>query len=301
MWKNSDKVDFSLVLGDIVDGRASLEKVQHKALEELQDIVNALEKPTYFCFGNHCHYCFSRMELRDLIIQSFSKKHQGLLTTEQDLEVINHLTQLSPSPFKSLNYTFQVGTGWRFISVDGYDVSLIASSSDCRAALAKQIISLHNPNDLSNSTGWFKGLTKENMRFVPYNGGISHSQLAWLNDTLYKSYQNKEKVIIFCHQPIFSPNKPSSLIWNAEETLDILHQYPGTVVMWLAGHDHGGQCAIDNRGIYHIVPPAPIECELEDLAFGTVEVYNDHLKLLWMGSPPASPWHPWPQTVNFPT
>lgn len=298
-WRNQHEVDFSLILGDLVDGRASVLNEQHQALQDLQEIADKLGKPSYYCFGNHCHYCFSRNELRDVIIQSFTTKHPGLHNPMKDLAVISALTLPSASPFKSLNYTFQVNPGWRFISLDGYDVSLIASSSACRAALAKQIISLHNPNDLSISTGWFKGLTKENMRYVPYNGGISQSQLSWLNDTLAACHINKEKAMIFCHQPIFSPNKPSSLIWNAEEVLSTLHQYPGTVVMWLAGHDHGGQSAVDEAGIHHIVPPAPIECELEDTAFGTVEVYDDHVKLLWKGSPPASPWHPWPHVIDF--
>jgi hypothetical protein len=34
-----------------------------------------------------------------------------------------------------------------------------------------------------------------------------------------------------------------------------------SVVAYFAGHDHEGGYCMDDTGIHHIVPPAPLECD----------------------------------------
>jgi manganese-dependent ADP-ribose/CDP-alcohol diphosphatase len=231
--------------------------------------------------------------MRNLIAQSFQKQRlRGKIDGPNVWELIS-----PASNNQALNYSWVPAPGWRFISLDSYDVSLIGSASKCRKELAKNILALHNPNDLTVSGGWFTNLPRDKLRYVPYNGGVSDSQLTWLQQTIHSSNIKNEKVIIFSHQPVFSPDRPNSLIWNAEQVLALLHSYPGTVVMWLAGHDHGGQCAVDTQGIYHLIPPAPIECEEGDTAFGVVEVLADQLRLRWHGNSPRKTWHPWPEII----
>jgi manganese-dependent ADP-ribose/CDP-alcohol diphosphatase len=122
---------------------------------------------------------------------------------------------------------------------------------------------------------------------VPYNGGVSKEQLGWLKQVLAQSVTDEEKVVIFCHQPIYAPNKPQSVVWNAEELLELVHQ-SGNVLCWIAGHDHGGQYSMDEEGVHHLVPPAPIECELGTDSFACISVFQDRLHLDWRGEIPTT-------------
>ena len=71
---------------------------------------------------------------------------------------------------------------------------------------------------------------------------------------------------------MYAPDKPQSMVWNSDELLDAVHA-SGNVVVWLAGHDHGGQYARDKKGVHHLVPPAPLECRPPDeVSYGHVEV-----------------------------
>lgn len=286
-WTHDYKVDFSIILGDLIDGRAAAHKTQHTCLNALLEIEKQLPLPRYLCFGNHCHYCFSRAELKALAARS---------CIARDHDQSN--CPLQPNGLE-LYYSWSPAPGWRFISVDGYEVSLIAAGSHEHHANACALVKQHNPNDLTDSNGWFDNLPADKRRFVPYNGGISQAQLHWLEGLLRSSCQRKEKVVVFCHQAIFSPDRPKSLLWNAEEVLSVLHRFDDTVVLWLAGHDHKGQSAVDPHGIHHLVPPAPIECESGDTAFGVMEVHAEHLRWIWHGSPPTSSWHPWPSIIPF--
>lgn len=97
-------------------------------------------------------------------------------------------------------------------------------------------------------SSWFNGLTYDKKRWVPYNGGISTEQLQWLKKVLKHSQIKNEKVIIFCHQPVYAPNKPQSLVWNSEEVLEVVRG-SGCVKLWIAGHDHNGQVSVGGRWV----------------------------------------------------
>jgi len=141
-------------------------------------------------------------------------------------------------------------------------------------------------------------------------------------------------VVVFCHQPVYAPDKPQSVVWNAEELLDAVHA-SGNVVVWLAGHDHSGQYSRDKKGVHHLVPPAPLECRPPHevayppvevsvsvscrntppwrwipapapahpphaLASSSVQVFSDRLRLKWRGKTPRAPLLPWPEELMFP-
>lgn len=44
---------------------------------------------------------------------------------------------------------------------------------------------------------------------------------------------------------------------------------------------------MDEKGITHFVPPAPIECELGEKTYGYFEVFSEYLKLHWVGKTPC--------------
>ncbi len=60
-----------------------------------------------------------------------------------------------------------------------------------------------------------------------------------------------------------------------------------------------GQFAIDPFGIHHIVPPAPIECEEGEMAYGTMTVYRDKMEFDWVGNLPTATYSSWPTTISL--
>jgi manganese-dependent ADP-ribose/CDP-alcohol diphosphatase len=276
--KHSQAIETAVVLGDIIDARAASQKDQHRCLSHILDICEKSSVANYhFCIGNHCHYNFKRNELYDYLIPKSSKS---------DLAV------------GSLHYDWSPHPGWRFIFLDSYDVSLIGHSNEDNLLLAKMLLSDNNPNNLTMSGTWFHNLPFEKKRWVPYNGMISDEQKQWLIQKLSQTVRDNERVMVFCHQPIYSPSKPNSLIWNAEEILAILHA-SGNVCMWMAGHDHDGNYCQDQYGIHHIIPPAPIEAEEGELAYGHIDVRDEQLILNWTGKQPLSSIMPWPSILDL--
>lgn len=276
---NSKGIKEAIVLGDMIDGKCATEGNQHECLNKILGICSdsASIERFHFCFGNHCHYNFNRYELRE----NFIKKYISL-SNEAPLE---------------LHYEWTPHPNWRFIFLDSYDVSLIGNSTEANRLLAEQLLAEHNPNNLSISGTWFNNLPREKRRWVPYNGMISDNQLVWLKGVLKETCELKQKVIIFSHQPVYSQN-PSSLVWNSEEILKILHE-SGNICAWIAGHDHGGQYNIDSTGIHHLVPPAPIETAENEVAYGSIDVYKSQLILNWKGKLPEFSPVPWPKELQI--
>ena len=90
-----------------------------------------------------------------------------------------------------------------------------------------------------NGGDYFKGMSGPDggetpaMRFVPFNGGVSREQLAWLREELADAAARGERVVVLTHNPIH----PAAASWrnvafDAPELLDALHAHArrGTVV-----------------------------------------------------------------------
>ena len=283
-WHGLEDVKFALVLGDILDGKTSIMKNQVSCLDEVLDICrrgassanrggsfSSAAGMAYFpTLGNHDYYAFSRSELHARLYRHIP----GTSTTK-------------------LYYDFSPHPAWRFISLDAYDVSLIGASSETHRLQAAELLSRHNPNDLNTVGTWFNNMPRDKYRFVPYNGGIGEVQLHWFAQTLADARQQKQRCIIFCHQPTLAPDKPQSVLWNSEAVRDVM-KASGNVALWIAGHDHDGQFNQCEDAVYHLVPPAPIECGVGEKAYGTIEVYEDKLQLSWTGREPGRPTlRPW--------
>ena len=90
-----------------------------------------------------------------------------------------------------------------------------------------------------NGGDYFKGMSGPDggetpaMRFVPFNGGVSREQLAWLRGELADAAARGERVVVLTHNPLH----PAAASWrnvafDAPELLDALHAHArgGTVV-----------------------------------------------------------------------
>ena len=189
---------------------------------------------------------------------------------------------------KVLYYDFSPSPGHRFIILDGYDNSIIGASSVSLSDAADAMIREKNPNYRAGSNDWFIGIPLEDYRFVPYNGGIGERQLEWLTETLITAKTQGELCFIFCHQPVHvKASREANLLWNAEDVLSLIQQPDNShVVAFFSGHDHDGGYSQDEVGIHHLIPPAPLECEVGEVAYGVFDVHVDHLYLHWTGKLP---------------
>jgi len=285
-WNSLEEpIKCAISLGDTLDGQVASKNIQQKCFLDVKQACMELNSPFHFCFGNHDYYSFNRDEIYDRFIPTFQKP--GATSSLHPFSVGGYC---APS---KLYYDFSPYPGYRFVLLDCYDVSLIGAADENSRDMAKILLKENNPNDLSVPGTWFHNLPREKFRWVPYNGGIGKAQLAWLNRVLDQSSAQEEKVFIFCHQPIFSPFQPNALVWNSEEVLGLLHKYDN-ICMWMAGHDHEGQYHIDNHGVHHLIPPAPLECAENEVAFGHIEVCSDRLLLHWSGKVPKKSLYEWP-------
>ena len=71
------------------------------------------------------------------------------------------------------------------------------------------------------------------------------------------------------------------LCWNHDKLLEIIHKYDN-VLAYVAGHDHDGGAAKDEKGVQHITLEGVVETRPGVQCFATVNIFND--KICCMGS-----------------
>jgi manganese-dependent ADP-ribose/CDP-alcohol diphosphatase len=193
-----------------------------------------------------------------------------------------------------------MGKDYKFVFLDGFDISTIGASSLANCDLAWQILCRKNPNMCAitrtcKGGDYFLNLDKDCLRYVPYNGSISVQQLEWLRKEINDADEINQKVIIFCHVPCCeSGTTQMNVLWNFNEVLDIMHKSQ-CVVAYIAGHDHCGSYALDEYGIHHITLPAPLECDEGEISYGYMDINNDNMVLTWSGKTGSC----WPDCNEF--
>jgi hypothetical protein len=165
-------------------------------------------------------------------------------------------------------YTFH-HQSWRFIVLDGNDVSLFGRPP--------------NTTEYREAEQMYKSLREQKAPWAQtWNGGIGGKQLAWLRQQLDHASQRRERVIIFCHYPIYPENAHN--LWNSAEVLDVLDRY-SCIVAYLNGHNHAGNYA-PRAGTHYVTVPGMVETP-DTTAFAIVRVYRNHLDLIGFGRTPV--------------
>ena len=278
---NLHKIEYCVLLGDILDGKtANLNQVD-RCLSEVLELLTKYSQKWHYSFGNHDFYALTRPRLVDLI--PIPEK------------VSNNCSA------RKLYYHFAPKQGIRFIILDPYEISTFGATNEYNKILADSIMSANNPNVAIPNSDWTFGLTIEQQKYVPYNGSLSDEQLIWLQNILDISTNNKELIFIFSHVAIYANCvSPSGLVWNNEEVLKIV-QSSSHVVCFISGHDHIGGYAIDEYGIHHIVAPSPLECDVDEVTFGYFNLYQNDFELIWYGKIPEKSYHMWPTKMSYPS
>lgn len=225
---NQQKVDFVISLGDFIDKNFS-------SYDTLDPIVKKLKMPLRFVLGNH----------------EFSVK-------EEEKDKI-----LEKEYLKDPYYSFDK-KGWRFIVLNGNDISLYANvKGSAKYQEADSLLKKLKAAGLRNAQTW--------------NGAMGSEQLKWLAKELAIAQKKKQKVILTSHFPLY-PDGEAELLLNAKE-VRLLVEGPN-VFAYLNGHVHKSQYFAEN-GVHYVSFRGMVE--MDENAFAIVSVYKDHLEIKGYG------------------
>lgn len=222
---NTKELDFVIHLGDLIDRR-------YESFGRVLPIYRQLKAPSYHVLGNH-----------DFSVADEQKPAvPELLGMEQRY------------------YDFSHGS-WRFIVLDGNDLSLYARTAGTpRHRRADSLYQQLDRAGRPNAQTW--------------NGGLGREQLRWLKDVLEGAHAADEKVIVFAHFPAHPPGAHN--LWNDGEVVDLLANYDN-VVAFMNGHNHRGDYSVKD-GIHFLTLPGMVETPTEN-AFAVVDVLGSRLQI----------------------
>ncbi|KAM8837541.1 manganese-dependent ADP-ribose/CDP-alcohol diphosphatase [Spinachia spinachia] len=268
-WSESAvKPEFILQLGDIIDGFNKGCDASDRALDAVLTEFSCGVLEVHHVWGNHELYNFSRAALLSSGLNSSLLAESCLSEVQADSQLCAY--HFSPSP------------GFRFVVLDAYDVSLLGRETSSRHySDAMAVIKQHNNNEDLNCPPVSFGKLQ---RFTMFNGGFGKQQLDWLDSVLSSADDKQERVTIVSHLPIHPGSTADiCLAWNFDELLAIIRCH-GSVVCFMAGHDHdGGYYQDEDTGVHHVTLPGVIETPPDSNAFGTVSVYKDQMVLKGYG------------------
>jgi manganese-dependent ADP-ribose/CDP-alcohol diphosphatase len=227
---NQEQVKFVVSLGDFIDRDA-------QSFDTLNKITKQLQMPVHHVLGNH----------------DFSGE-------QAEIEKATSYLGL-----KDKYYSFKNG-GWRFIVLNGNDISVLGNKEKSKNyLLAQRKLKALKAQGVPNAQPW--------------NGELGKQQFAWLKKQLKSSLKANEKVIVLCHHPV-SPARGSLNLWNDREVKSLLESFPH-VKAYFNGHAHEGGYDLD-KGKHYVTFKGMVE--EEENAFAIVEVYRDFLKIKGYGA-----------------
>jgi hypothetical protein len=228
---NSQDLEFTVQSGDFINSN-------FESFDVVLGIYRQLEMPAYHVLGNH-----------------------GFPADYGHAEVMEKLGM------ERAYYDFRV-KGWRFIVLDGNDISLQAYSE--------------GSSQYKRAEALVDKLTREGkVNIKRCNGAIDIEQIAWLKKKLKAACDAQEKVIIFSHFGIWPQGKFN--LWNDTEILRIIEPYD-CVKAHINGHVHEGDYGLKD-GIHYLTMEGMMITP-DTSAYAVIEVYPDFLKVIGYGRVP---------------
>lgn len=160
-------------------------------------------------------------------------------------------------------YAFNYGR-YRFLVIDGNDVSFHAQPAETPEYEA---VERYYDEHGGGAPKW--------------NGALGDDQLVWLENRLKEAESANDRVIVFCHFPVYPENAHN--LWNAEEIAVLLERYP-CVVAYINGHNHGGNYA-ERNGLHYLTLKGMVDTE--ETAYAVAHVYRDRLEITGYGREPG--------------
>ena len=226
---NNEDLQFVATLGDIID--------RHwESYNHILPLYDKLRHDHFFLLGNHDYDIAP--EYLDSVLRTTGLEHAY--------------------------YDF-VGGGYRFIVLDGNDVSLFAPpKDDTRRELAARRLEELKATGAANAQTW--------------NGSLGDDQFAWLQQTMKKAEANGERTIVMCHYPVFPPNEHN--LWDSQRIVDLLTGFDNFIA-YFNGHNHAGNFG-EVDGKYFVNFKGMVDTPATT-AFSIVEVYGDRIEIRGVG------------------
>lgn len=165
---------------------------------------------------------------------------------------------LEKMELKDRYYSFTRNT-WRFIVLDGNDLSLHGALTEAKRQETDSLLSLLKGKDLPNIVFW--------------NGGLSKEQLNWVENQLRLATMNGEHVGLFCHFPALGISNSHNL-WNYQQLLKIVEKYD-CVKFYFNGHNHAGDY-IENDGVHYLTFKGMVDTQ-DSTSFARVTFKKDSI------------------------
>ena len=197
-----------------------------------------------------------------------TKKHQVL--GNHDFSVADSLKPLVPGKMnlKQRYYSF-VEQNWRFIVLDGNDLSYQGAITAKKMAQTDSLFTLLSISKPPNLQTW--------------NGGLSLEQLEWVENELILAQKNKENVGFYCHFPVLGKDKVHRL-WNSPQFLSLIDQY-SNVKFYFNGHNHNGDYA-ERHGVHYLTFKGMVDTQSTS-AFARVRITTDSILIQGYGREPS--------------
>eukprot|EP01110_Echinostelium_bisporum_P013639 TRINITY_DN95_c0_g1_i1.p1 TRINITY_DN95_c0_g1~~TRINITY_DN95_c0_g1_i1.p1 ORF type:complete len:302 (-),score=38.43 TRINITY_DN95_c0_g1_i1:142-1047(-) len=226
-------------LGDIIDAHQEDGDGFIKDAESMSQIMNTFNSLNninkYHVLGNHCVWNLGR---------SYAMKELGL---------------------KKGYYDIKMSDGWRFVILDGTDMSVMKDSMLVDEAMAYRQENSHRILD-------------------DWNGGFGRTQKEWLAKIISDAKVSGEKLILFCHWPILNlwdSKYDIDLLWNADDVIQMLDK--DVVFMWMSGHMHENGYRFHN-GIHHLTLSGVVSTPIGEQAHAIVHVNDEDVVIEGFGS-----------------
>ncbi|MEF0939733.1 metallophosphoesterase [Rhizobium sp. BR 362] len=226
---NRHDLAFIVTLGDNIDG-------DWESFDAVLPVYEGFRHASHFLLGNH-----------DFAVAA------------------EHLTEVASRVGMPSAYYDFVHAGYRFIALDGNEISLFAPpEGDPRRAEAKLLMKALYQAGAMNPHRW--------------NAAISDTQYAWLVAKLQEAKAAGEKVIVMNHYPIFPENSHNA--FDSESMLMLLAEQDH-VVAYFSGHNHAGNFGVVG-GTHFINFKGMVDTE-DSNAYAIVSAYEDRLEIEGFG------------------
>jgi len=227
---NQKQLSYTIHLGDFIDRDFS-------SFDTVAPIWNSLTSKSYHVLGNHDFQ----------VADSLKGKVFEKMNLNEDRRYYSFITE-----------------NWRFIVLDGNDLSFHGSLTEPKKKEADTL---------------FRRLVKDSLPYAKtWNGGLSKAQLHWVKKELELAMEKSQNVGFYCHFPIF-PLAGDNL-WNRDDFIKLIDEYD-CVKLFFNGHNHKGAYDLVD-GIHFLTFKAMVNTN-DETSFATVKFKNDSVLVTGYG------------------
>jgi len=214
-------LDFMIHLGDAVDR-------DEKSYDVVLPLFARATVPFYHVAGNH------------------------------DYEIADALKSKVPSllGMKAPHYSF-VSSGWRFVMLDGNELSTFAWPPGSPQLKAAQDY-----------------LKASKRKLTAWCGGLGAKQITWLRAELTAARTAGERAVLCCHYPVLPLDSHS--LWDSDDVLAVVQEFKDIVAAWWNGHNHDGNYAA-RHGVHFLNFRGMVDTPQN--SYARVDIFPDRMEV----------------------